>query len=111
MAFYKHGDLDARVVGPRRTRVAVHTGSLMMAIFDFGDGPAEAPDPPHSHPHEQISYLISGKVNYFLGGEQQILEAGDMVTIPPNVPHAIQVLTPTARLADAFTPVREDFLP
>jgi len=33
-----------------------------------------------------------------------------MVTIPPNVPHAIQALTPTVRLADAFTPVREDFL-
>jgi quercetin dioxygenase-like cupin family protein len=110
MAFYKRGQLTAEVFGRGRQRVAVHTDSLMMVIFDFEDGPAEAPDPLHSHPHEQISYIVSGKVVYFVGSEQQTMEAGDMVTIPPNVPHAIQVLTPAVRLADAFTPVREDFL-
>jgi len=110
MAFYKQEDMTAEVFGKRRKRVAVHTGSLMMVIFDFEDGPAAAPDPLHSHPHEQISYIVSGKVIYFIGGEQQTLEAGDMVTIPPNVTHAIQALTPTVRLADALTPVREDFL-
>ncbi|UCF95912.1 MAG: cupin domain-containing protein [Spirochaetaceae bacterium] len=111
MAFYKRGELNAEVFGQDRKRVAVHTDSLMMVIFDFEDGPAESPDPLHAHPHEQVSYIVSGKVIYYLGEEQQTLEAGDMVTIPPNVPHAIQTLTPSVRLADAFTPVREDFLP
>ena len=110
MAFYKPKDLKAVSIGAGRSRIAVHTDSLMMVIFDFEDGPAEEPDPLHSHPHEQISYIVSGKVIYFLGSEQQTLEAGDMVTIPPNVPHAIQALTPAVRLVDAFTPVREDFL-
>ncbi|MBA7566463.1 hypothetical protein ES708_08154 [subsurface metagenome] len=106
MAFYKHGEMKAQAFGRRRKRVVVHTDNLMMVIFDFDDGPADKPDPLHSHPH----YIVSGKVIYFLGEEQQILEAGDMVTIPPDVPHAIQALTPSVRLADAFTPVREDFL-
>jgi quercetin dioxygenase-like cupin family protein len=110
MAFYKKDELTAVVFGRGRKRVAVHTDRLMMVIFDFEDGPAKAPDPLHSHPHEQISYIVSGKVVYFLAEEQQILEAGDMVTIPPNVPHAIQALTASVRLADSFTPVREDFL-
>jgi quercetin dioxygenase-like cupin family protein len=110
MAFYRQRELKVESIGPGRKRAAVHTGGLMMVIFDFEDGPAEAPDPLHSHPHEQISYIASGKVIYFLGSEQQTLEAGDMVTIPPNVPHAIQALTPAVRLVDAFTPVREDFL-
>jgi quercetin dioxygenase-like cupin family protein len=110
MSFFRQKELTAEVFADRRKRVAVHTDNLMMVVFDFGDGPADAPDPLHSHPHEQISYIVSGKVIYFLGDEQQILEAGDMVTIPPNVPHAIQALTPAVRLADAFTPVREDFL-
>lgn len=110
MSFFKQGQLTAETVGRRRKRVAVHTDSLMMVIFDFEDGPAQSPDPLHSHPHEQISYIVSGKVIYFLGSEQRTLEAGDMVTIAPNVPHAIQTLTPKVRLADAFTPVREDFL-
>ena len=110
MSFFKQEDLTAEIFGRRRKRVAVHTDNLMMVIFDFEDGPAESPDPLHSHPHQQISYIVSGKVIYFLGEEQQTLAAGDMVTIPPHVPHAIQALTPKVRLADAFTPVREDFL-
>jgi quercetin dioxygenase-like cupin family protein len=110
MAFHKQGDMKTQVFGQRRRRVVVHTDNLMMVIFDFDDGPADKPDPMHSHPHEQISYIVSGRIIYFLGQEQQILEAGDMVTIPPDVPHAIQALTTSVRLADAFTPVREDFL-
>jgi quercetin dioxygenase-like cupin family protein len=110
MAFHKQNGMKAQAFAQRRKRVVVHTDNLMMVIFDFEDGPADKPDPMHSHPHEQISYIVSGKVIYFLGEEQQILEAGDMVTIPPDVPHAIQTLTPSVRLADAFTPVREDFL-
>jgi quercetin dioxygenase-like cupin family protein len=110
MAFYKPEDLKAESIGEGRSRIAVHTDSLMMVIFDFEDGPAKAPDPLHSHPHEQISYVVSGRVIYFLGNEQQTMEAGDMVTVPPNVPHAIQTLTAKVRLVDAFSPVREDFL-
>jgi quercetin dioxygenase-like cupin family protein len=110
MAFYEPKDLKSQSIGAGRKRVAVHTDNLMMVIFDFEDGPAKEPDPLHSHPHEQISYVAGGKVIYFLGDEQKIMEAGDVVTVPPNVPHAIQVLTPKVRLVDAFSPVREDFL-
>ena len=42
--------------------------------------------------------------------KQGELKAEDIVTIPPDPPHAIQTLTPKVRLTDAFTPVREDFL-
>jgi quercetin dioxygenase-like cupin family protein len=110
MAFYKQEELKTEVIGRGRKRAFVYTDRLMMVIFDFEDGPADEPDPLHSHPHEQISYVVSGKVIYCLGDERKTLEAGDMVTIPPNLPHAIQTLTPKVRLADAFTPVREDFI-
>jgi quercetin dioxygenase-like cupin family protein len=110
MAFHKQGEMKAQIFGQRRKRFVADTDNLMMVIFDFNDGPADKPDPLHSHPHEQISYIVFGKVIYFLGEEQEILEAGEMVTIPSGVPHAIQALTPSVRLADAFTPVREDFL-
>jgi hypothetical protein len=33
-----------------------------------------------------------------------------MVAVPPDRPHRIQLLTPTARLVDTFTPLRQDFL-
>ncbi|MBN1837502.1 MAG: cupin domain-containing protein [Spirochaetales bacterium] len=110
MAFHRQGELRRWAIGEGRTRVQVNTERLMMVVIDFEDGPAERPDPPHSHPHEQISYVVSGRVRYYLGEEHADLEAGDMVTIPAEVPHSIQLLSPTVRLADAFHPVREDFL-
>jgi quercetin dioxygenase-like cupin family protein len=82
----------------------------MMTVLDFNDGPAEQPDPPHSHPHEQITYVAEGRVRFFLGSNLYDLSAGDMIAVPADVPHSIQLLTPTARLVDTFSPVREDFL-
>lgn len=110
MAFHRQQELTARPIGEGRERVQVHTDHLMMVVLDFRGGPADRPDPPHSHPHEQISYVVSGRVRYFLGDEHADLEPGDLVTIPAGVPHSIQLLSRTVRLADAFHPVREDFL-
>jgi quercetin dioxygenase-like cupin family protein len=82
----------------------------MMVVMDFHDGPTSQPDPPHSHPHEQISCVVSGEINLLLGNEVTRLGSGDIFTVPPNVPHGIQLLTPKARLVDAFSPIREEFL-
>jgi len=110
MAFIKQRDMKPQRIAEKRTRCLAHTEHLMMVQIDFEDGPHQKPDPPHTHPHEQISYIVSGKVLYFLGEEQSVLEAGDMVTVPAHIPHTIQVLSEKARLADAFYPLREDFL-
>jgi quercetin dioxygenase-like cupin family protein len=82
----------------------------MMVVVDFENGPASQPDPPHSHPHEQISYVVSGEINVVIENEITRLKPGDLFTVPPNLPHSIQLLTPKARLIDAFTPIREEFL-
>lgn len=97
-------------ISPARERYLTHTEHLMMTVLDFHDGPTEQPDPPHSHPHEQITYVAEGRVRFFLGSDAYELSAGDMIAIPADVPHAIQLLTPSARLVDTFSPVREDFL-
>ena len=39
-------------VQPGRARRILHKDHLMMVAFDFADGPAAQPDPPHTHPHE-----------------------------------------------------------
>jgi quercetin dioxygenase-like cupin family protein len=93
-----------------RTRYLTHLSNLMMVVIDFEDGPAAQPDPPHSHPHEQISYVASGEINVVLGDEVTRLGPGDIFTVPSNMPHSIQTLTPIARLVDTFTPIREEFL-
>lgn len=93
-----------------RERYHAHATKLMVVVFDFNDGPGTQPDPPHSHPHEQITYVAEGRVLFFIGEDQYELSEGDLITVPPDAPHRIQLLTPTARLVDSFSPVREDML-
>lgn len=94
----------------KRTRYHAHTNNVMMVVFDFDDGPQSEPDVPHQHPHEQVSYVVEGRLLFFLDGVPHEMSAGDMMTVPPNVPHGVQLLTAHARIVDAFNPVREDFL-
>ena len=110
MGILKQSEVKPQTIAPGRTRYLAHTDNLMMVVIDFADGPSESPDPPHSHPHEQISYVVSGEVLFFLDGVPSRLGPGDIYTVPPNVPHSIQLLTPSVRLVDTFHPLREDFL-
>jgi quercetin dioxygenase-like cupin family protein len=110
MAFFKKSDQHFVRLGTDRSRTEVHTGKLMIVLFDFEGGPWDKPDPPHSHPHEQISYIASGRVRYFIDAELAEAKAGDLVTVPPGIPHSIQLLSEEARLVDAFHPLREDFI-
>ena len=83
----------------------------MNVLIDFTDGPWEKPEPPHSHPHEQTSYVAEGEILFLCEGEpDQHLKAGDMFAVPSGRPHTIQLLTKKARLVDSFNPLREDFL-
>jgi quercetin dioxygenase-like cupin family protein len=83
---------------------------LMVVVIDFTDGPSAEPDPPHAHPHEQVTYVAEGEVLFFIDGEPTRLAAGDLITVPPNAPHSIQLLSNPVRLVDTFSPIREDFL-
>ena len=110
MGVIRAADVTPEAIAPKRERYMAHTDNLMVVVIDFNDGPTEAPDPPHAHPHEQISYVAAGEVVFFLDGEPARLGPGDLITIPPDVPHTVQLLSPHVRLVDTFYPLREDFL-
>ena len=110
MEIIKRSEVTPEIIAPGRTRYLAHTENLMMVVVDFGDGPTSEPDPPHSHPHEQVSYVVSGRINLFMDNKLTRLGPGDMFTVPPNIPHSVQLLTPRVRLIDSFTPIRKDFL-
>lgn len=102
-------DVEVTEVEPGRKQRLIHTDALMAVEWEFA-GPWTEPDPPHFHPHEQVTYILEGEVMFFLGEEKCHLSAGDMVAVEPDKPHYIQVLTPTVRLIDMFTPLRQEFL-
>ncbi|MBM4338215.1 MAG: cupin domain-containing protein [Deltaproteobacteria bacterium] len=110
MGVIKQSEVTRTTISQGTSRYLAHLSNLMMVVIDFENGPASQPDPPHSHPHEQISYVVSGEINVLLGNEITHLRPGDIFTVPPNLPHSIQLLTPKARLIDAFSPIRQEFL-
>ena len=64
----------------------------------------------HHHPHEQVTFVAEGELYFFLDGEPHHLRAGDLISVPSNVPHCVQTLSERVRLVDSFTPLRDDFL-
>ena len=111
MAVLKFDDVPYEIVREGLQRKIIHTDNLMTVLIDFSDGPWDKPEPPHSHPHEQTSYVAEGEIIFLCEGEaDQHLKAGDMFAAPSGRPHTIQLLTEKARLVDSFNPVREDFL-
>jgi quercetin dioxygenase-like cupin family protein len=67
--------------------------------------------PMHSHPHEQVGMVYSGKASLCIGDEERIVQKGDFYCIPANVPHSDTCISdePFVML-DIFYPVREDFI-
>lgn len=112
MNIVRYTHTDAQQVCDTVQRQLIRTAHLMTVIVDVGGGPAAQPDPYHSHLHEQTTYIAAGEILFLIEGEDPVrLGPGDLVAIASGQRHAIQLLTPTARLIDSFTPVREDFLP
>ena len=110
MAVLKEKMIPPEKLSPTFERRIAHLNKLMIVVCDFMNGPAEEPDKPHSHPHEQITYVAEGDLYLFMNEEKHFLTKGDIFTVPSGIPHCIQTISPHVRLIDTFSPVREDFL-
>ncbi len=63
----------------------------------------------HSHPHEQVGYMIEGDAVFIINGEPHSVRAGQMWCLPGGVPHQVKVGRQGIRVVEVFYPVREDF--
>jgi quercetin dioxygenase-like cupin family protein len=96
-----------RNMGEGVTRnVLLSCGKLMAVRLDFRKG---AVVNQHSHPHEQIGYIVQGSFEFTIGGETKILKTGDSYYMPSNVVHGAKALEESVAI-DIFTPIREDYL-
>ena len=89
-----------------RRKVLATSKNLMLAQIEHETGVRGAM---HSHPHEQITYVLSGAFVYTLNGETYTLSVGDSIYVPPNAEHGTLSLEGGV-LLDVFTPQRDDFL-
>jgi len=106
MTFFRNTDLPATQMLPGVTRRAVYLDDVMITFFDFEP---KAVIPEHHHPHQQITWVISGAMEFDLNGEKRVLRAGEGVLIAPDMVHSAVILDEPCRALDAWHPVREDY--
>ncbi|HTR23265.1 MAG TPA: cupin domain-containing protein [Terriglobales bacterium] len=65
--------------------------------------------PEHSHPNEQVTYILEGALKFWIDNKEIVVHAGEVLTIPPNMPHKAEAVEDTDDL-DVFTPPRADWM-
>jgi len=84
----------------------VHGDKTLLCEFRITKG---ASLPPHSHPHEQTGYLVSGKMRFVIDGKKFQADAGDSWCVKGDVVHSADVLE-DAVVVEVFSPVRTEYL-
>ncbi len=65
--------------------------------------------PEHSHPHEQMGFMIEGEAVFKIDGQEYPVHAGQMWRLPGGVMHQVTVGDKPMRVVESFYPIREDF--
>lgn len=86
-------------------RVMGTTDRAMLTEFFLERG-SEVPT--HSHPHDQVGYVVQGQLALTVGDETRLMTEGDSYAIPGGMPHRALAQVDTI-LVEVFTPPREDF--
>ena len=92
--------------GGTRRRVLAHNGEMMAVEVSFDAG---AVGSDHSHPHTQISYVLSGEFTYHIEGETRTMLPGDSIVVDGGKVHGCACVK-AGTLLDIFAPMREDFV-
>jgi len=87
-------------------KILASGGGMMTVQFDFAKGSIGYL---HTHPHEQVGYVVKGRFEITMAGEKALIETGDTYYVPSGVEHGVLALEEGV-LLDVFTPQREDFL-
>ena len=80
---------QAQQAGTRRTDLQRHDLSapgreVIQVRVDFDPGYVA---PMHTHPGEEIIYVIEGTLEYEIGGKKTTVKAGDVLFVPAGTPH------------------------
>ena len=104
--FTRWSDIEVEPLNPLIGRQFVVGTGVMVARVLLKKG---AHVPLHSHHNEQVTYILEGALKFALEGKEVTVHAGEVLCIPPNVPHEAFALEDTVDL-DIFNPPRQDWI-
>ena len=89
-------------------RSAVRTDGALVSFLWLA--PGFDAGPPHSHPFDQLAFVLGGVLEFEVDGESHVVESGEMLYIPAGLPHTARVVGDDQVLnIDLFAPSREDY--
>lgn len=100
------GTLPESVAHGVKRRVLAYSKDLMCVENTFARGAVGAI---HSHPHTQITYVVSGRFRFTIGETVREVGPGDTMLKQDGILHGCTCLEPGV-LLDIFTPMRKDFV-
>jgi len=106
---YRWEELPKEAVKDDLSRRLISGERLMLAHVYLEKGCVV---PQHSHANAQLTYILEGKLRFFLGDdESEVVDvgAGEVLHLPSNLPHKAEALEDTLDV-DIFAPPREDWL-
>jgi quercetin dioxygenase-like cupin family protein len=89
-----------------RRQIMSYSPGMMLVRHRMEKGWAGAK---HSHPHEQLVYIVSGHLSFRYPGGVVEAKMGDSFLVPGNVEHQAWALE-DSEVLDIFTPYREDYM-
>ena len=99
-------DVPAEQINETVARRFITGDSLTVGRFELKKGGVV---PSHAHVNEQISMVMSGVLLFRIDGREAVVKAGEVMQIPANVPHEVEVLEDAVAI-DCFSPVRQDWI-
>ena len=92
--------------GGTSRRIRAYNEEMMLVEVIFEDG---AVGSDHTHPHTQISYVLSGEFTYHIEGEARTMLPGDSIVVDGGKLHGCTCVK-AGTLLDIFAPMRADFV-
>lgn len=78
---YQEGAVVSREI------IKKETGTVTIFAFDKGEGLSE-----HKAPFDAMVQVVDGKAEIIISGKSNVVNAGEMIIMPANVPHALNAL-------------------
>ena len=103
---HRWADIEPEQLNPLTARQYIVGTNVMLARLVLKKG---SHVPRHSHFHEQISHVVEGALKFMIEGKEVVVRSGDILCIPPHVPHEVFAMEDSVAL-DIFNPPRQDWI-